>query len=120
MSSAQTGFSTLPPAGMPGDMGFVGTFSIIYGGFVCLSIIGALIGIPLIIAGLRLKDAADAYAAMPSGDPNALQRAFTGQASYFRILKILMIIALVLIACEILLVIAFVGSIPFLHRANSF
>jgi hypothetical protein len=117
MSSPQTGFAVAPPAGMAGDMKFVGTFSLIYGALVCLSIIGALVGIPLIVAGIRLRESGEAYAAVPMGDPTALSRAYSGQASYFRILKILMIVALVLIACEIVFIF-FMGGLAFLHRSS--
>ena len=38
---------------MSGDMGFYGIFTIIVGAFSCLGIISAVVGIPMIIAGLR-------------------------------------------------------------------
>src|SRR5215472_10922482 len=117
MSTPQTGFAAAPPAGMAGDMKFVGTFSLVYGALACLSIIGALVGIPMIIAGLRLRESGEAYASLRSGDPGALSRTYSGQASYFNILKVLMIVALVLIACEILVFIAF-GGFAFLHRSS--
>jgi len=101
---------------MASDMRFVGTFSVVYGAVVCLSIIGALVGIPLIIAGLRLRESGQAYAGVPR-DPSALSRAYSGQASYFKILKVLMIIALVLIACEFIFIF-FMGGLAFLHRSS--
>ena len=39
---------------MTGDMQFVGIFYIIIGALQCLSIIGAIVGIPLIICGLQI------------------------------------------------------------------
>ena len=40
---------------MTNDMRFVGMFAIIYGALTCLSIIGALIGVPIIFVGLRMR-----------------------------------------------------------------
>src|SRR5207302_10257148 len=88
---APTG-AVAPPQGMTGDMKFVGIFMIIIGALDCLSIVGALIGVPLIFAGLRVREAADGFAAYAAGDYSGLGRAFIGQASYFKILKILVIV----------------------------
>jgi len=76
------------PSGMPstmmGDMRFVGMFNIIYGALVCLSIIGAIIGVPLIICGMRLREAADAFSAyQSSNDIDALHRGFERQSRFF-------------------------------------
>lgn len=46
---------------MTGDMRFVGLFTIIGGAFACLGIITAIIGVPVIISGLRLHEAADSF-----------------------------------------------------------
>ena len=46
---------------MTENMNFVGMFTIIYGGLICLSIIGALVGVPLIMAGMRIREAADQF-----------------------------------------------------------
>lgn len=82
---------------MTSDMKFVGIFTIIYGAISCLSIIGALFGIPVIIAGLRLREAADEYELFKNtSDNHALRRAFEKQQKYFGLLKILIIIGLVL------------------------
>ena len=110
------GGAIAPPQGMSGDMKFVGMFQIIYGALCCLTIIGALIGVPAIIAGLRLRESGEAYAAYSGGDGSALGRAFTGQASFFKIIKILMIIALVLIVLDIVLMIAMGGLAVFMNR----
>lgn len=93
---------------MTGDMKFVGIFTIIYGAIMCLSIIGALIGIPLIIAGLRIRESADEYNLFQaSNDKNALRRAFEKQSKYFRIQKILIIVGLVLFALYIIGILLF-------------
>lgn len=97
---------------MSGDMRFVGIFYIIMGALYCLSIIGAIVGIPLIICGLRLRESADAYSGyLSSSDTNMLDRAFERQGSFFFIQKVLMIIALVLIVLYIIFLIAFGAAI---------
>src|SRR5947209_20406466 len=92
-----------PPPGLAKDMKFVGLFTIIGGALNCLSIIGAIIGIPAIIAGLRLREAGEGYMAMAQGDPSGLQRSFAGQATFFKIQKVFIIIGLVLAALAILI-----------------
>jgi hypothetical protein len=93
---------------MTSDMNFVGIFTIVYGSITCLSIIGAVIGIPLIIAGLRLREAVDEFKIFQmSNNSAALRRAFEKQQRYFRILKILIIVSLVITALYIILVIIF-------------
>jgi len=97
---------------MTGDMRFVGVFYIIMGALYCLSIIGAVVGIPLIICGLRVRESADAYTAyLGSSDTNMLERAFERQGSFFFIQKVLMIISLVMIVLYIIFIIAFGAAI---------
>jgi len=75
---------------MSGDMRFVGIFYIIMGALYCLSIIGALVGIPLIICGLRLREAADSFTSyLGSNDSGILERAFERQGSFFFIQKVI-------------------------------
>jgi hypothetical protein len=93
---------------MSGDMRFVGVFYIIIGALYCLTIIGAIIGIPFIICGLRLRESADSYMAyIGSQDTTMLERAFEKQASFFFIQKVLLIIAIVLMVLYIIFIIAF-------------
>lgn len=112
------GTSTLSPMAqmtvtkMAGDMRFVGVFYIIMGALYCLSIIGAIIGIPFIICGLRIRESADAYTGyLSSSDTNMLERAFERQGSFFFIQKVLMIIGLVMIVLYIVFLIAFGAAI---------
>jgi hypothetical protein len=108
-----------PPQGMSGDMKFVGLMYIIFGAFACLSIIGAIIGIPMIIAGLRARESGDAYTAYSGGDGSALSRAFVGQAGCFKMLKVIMIIQLVCIALYFLFIIVMIalgGFAAFVNR----
>ncbi|MEG8946408.1 DUF5362 family protein [Rosettibacter firmus] len=48
---------------MSGDMKFIGMLEIIFGVIYCLSIIGALIGVPSIIAGIKLHNSAEGFGA---------------------------------------------------------
>lgn len=96
---------------MAGDMKFVGIFSIIYGAITCLGIISAIVGVPLIIAGLRLREAADSFSTyLASNDSVALLQGFERQAKYFFIQKVFLIIALVFVALYILFIFVFLGS----------
>ena len=93
---------------MNSDMKFVGIFYIIIGAFYCITIIGAVVGIPLIISGLRVREAADSFSIyLNSNDTAFLERGFEKQGSYFFIQKVFMIIALVLIALYIIFFLAF-------------
>jgi hypothetical protein len=93
-------------------MRFVGIFYIIIGALYCISIIGAIVGIPLIICGLRVREAADSFTAyLGSNDSNMLERAFERQGSFFFIQKVLMIIGLVLIVLYVIFIIAFSATI---------
>jgi len=93
---------------MTTDMKFVGMFTIVYGVLTSLSIIGAIIGIPLIFAGLRIREAADEFNAFRlTNDNSSLKRGFELQGKYFYIQKIIIIVGLVLTALYIIGIIAF-------------
>jgi hypothetical protein len=86
------------------DMRFVGMFIIIYGALSCLSIIGAIIGIPYIFIGLRMREAADQFDVFrANNDVRAMRFGFELQAKYFKIIKILIIIMLVLMVLGFIL-----------------
>ncbi len=108
---------------MSKHMGFVGMFCIIYGAIACLSIVGAIIGIPYIIAGLRIRESADSYLAFSrSSDARQLLTAFEKQSSFFFIMKVLIIIALVIFALYLVVLVglfAFMGS-EFIDSLDSF
>ena len=107
---------------MASDMNFVGMFTIIYGAISCLSIIGAIIGIPLIFAGIRLREAVDEYKIFQTSNSSAaLRRAFEKQQRYFYILKILIIVSLVMMVLYIILFIVFgIFAFSALTNADSF
>lgn len=100
---------------MAADMKFNGVFTIIYGALNCLTIIGAIIGVPMIFAGLRLNEASDLFKAyLNSGDFVSLSNALERQGRYFFINKVLIIIALVFIALYIIVIIILISSGIFL------
>ncbi|MDH7605265.1 MAG: DUF5362 family protein [Melioribacter sp.] len=93
------------------DMRFVGMFTIIYGAITCLSIIGAIIGVPIIIIGLRIREAADQFAIFKAtNEAAALRMGFELQGKFFRITKILIIIGIILTLIWIALIIIFLAS----------
>lgn len=86
------------------DMRFVGMFIIIYGALSCLTIIGALIGVPYIFIGMRMRESADQFVVFKStNNAHAMRLGFELQAKYFRIIKILIIIMLVLMVVGFIL-----------------
>jgi hypothetical protein len=81
---------------MSKDMKFMGIVSIVYGAISCLTIIGAIFGIPYIIMGIRLKDSGEhfqRYAEM--SNPADLDFAFLKQQSFFFLAKVLTIIGII-------------------------
>lgn len=93
---------------MTKDMHFVSTFLIIYGAINCLTIVGAVIGVPLIFAGLSIKTAAGHFSIFKLTDNSAsLKNGFEEQSKFFNIIKILIIAGLVLTAISIIGVIFF-------------
>lgn len=81
---------------MSGDMKFLGVFTIIIGAFACLSIIGAVIGIPYIIAGMRLKESGEMFRGyLEYATQDFIERAIEKESQYFHIQKIIAIITIV-------------------------
>lgn len=104
---------------MAGDMKFNGIFIIIYGALICLSIIGAVTGVPLIFAGIRLNEASDLFKTyINSGDFLSLSNALERQGRYFFISKVLIIIGLVIIAQYIVFIIIAISSGLFFGRGG--
>lgn len=94
---------------MSKDMKFLGIMSIIFGILYCLSILGAIIGVPLIFAGIRLKESGESFDFFSkNNDEIALQQAIERQKRFFYILKMLVIVyisitVLVTVFCIVLL-----------------
>ena len=104
---------------MSGDMNFVGTFYIIIGAIQCLTIIGAIVGIPLIICGLRLRESADSFKGyLVSGDSFMLERALERESRFFFIQKVFLIISIALFVLYIVLFIVF--GLAFLGNFQNF
>jgi len=93
---------------MTRDMNFLGMFYIIIGAVYSLTIFGALLGIPLIISGLRLRESANSFTSYAaSGDTFTLEQALDRQGKFFLIQKVLAIVAIVFLALSIILMIIF-------------
>jgi hypothetical protein len=99
---------------MSRDMKFLGIISIIYGILNCLTILGAVIGVPYIFAGIRLKESGESFGFYSKNyDEMALQQAIERQKRFFFIMKVLVIIGIAIFALVILfyiLMFAFVFS----------
>jgi len=81
---------------MASNMRFFAIFHIIYGVLISLTIIGAIIGVPLIIYNLKLNSAAKSYQNFTEEDDFFhLNRAFENQASFFLFYKVLIIVSLI-------------------------
>ena len=103
---------------MTGDMQFVGIFYIIWGAIECISIVGAIIGIPLIICGLRIRESADSFRGyLTTNDSSMLEKALERQGRFFFIQKVLMIIGIALIVLGIVFWII-IGITMFSHFSN--
>ena len=98
------------------DMRFVGIFFIIVGVLYSITIIGAILGIPLIISGLRLRESSDSFSSfLLSNDNNMLERALERQSRFFFIQKIFIIITLVVMVLYIIAIIVLIITVlPYL------
>jgi hypothetical protein len=97
--SAGPGPSRLGPefGSILGDMRFVGWTALVYGILTCLSIAGAIVGVPLIIASHRFIEGLNRFENYRlAGDDDELRAGFGELGRSFRLLKILVIIYLVL------------------------
>jgi hypothetical protein len=98
------------------DMKFVGIFYIIVGALYSLTIVGAVLGIPLIISGLRLRESSDSFSSyMLSTDNNMLERALERQGRFFFIQKIFIIITLVIMVLYIIgIIVLIITVLPYI------
>lgn len=104
---------------MANDMTFLSICIVIYGAFSCLSIIGALFGIPYIFAGFRLKESAHNFKNYAlTQNQFDLQVALEKQQRFFYIFKVLTIIGIIF---TLLIIIFYIYLISyFLSNANDF
>jgi len=97
-------------------MRFIGILQIIGGALYCLTIIGALIGVPVIFMGMRLREAADGFKKYLASDSKQdLELAVEKQKRSFYIQFVLTIIGLVIIGIYIIVLIGLLasGKFPF-------
>ena len=103
MPNTEVGATAIHPMGLGfertlGDMRFIGWISLIYGILTCLSIVGVVLGVPLIIASHRFIEGVNRFDLFrQTGTQDELQAGFYELGRSFRILKILTIIYLGLI-----------------------
>jgi hypothetical protein len=91
---------------MSGDMKFLGVFTILMGAISCLTVVGVVIGIPYIIAGMRLKESGEMFLGyLEYSTQDFMERAIEKQSQYFRIQKIIAIITIVLMVLYIIFII---------------
>ena len=92
------------------DMRLVGIFYILYGALNCLSIIGAVIGIPMLISGLRVREAAKQFEAYEAaGNFDALAQGLERQGEFFRFQKIYVLITIAFAVLSLLFVVIAIG-----------
>ena len=104
---------------MSSNMNFSAIFVIIYGALNAITIIGALIGIPFIFAGLKLREAAGAFQVYSqSMNPSDLSIAFQKQSRAFWILKVIIIVSILLYFVAIAA--TFIWLIPLIQNASNF
>ncbi|MRR23124.1 hypothetical protein EG830_09110 [bacterium] len=109
-SQPQTSMSTNLP-NLSKYMDFLGLLAMIGGVIYCLTIIGAIIGVPYFIMGKRLRESADAFNGYStSSSARDLETAIEKQTRAFFILYILTIIGLVLLAIYLVVIIGLLVS----------
>ncbi len=101
--------STVPR--MSKYMSFIGLITIIGGALYCITIIGAIIGVPVIFMGIRLRESAQAFTHYLTSNSNQdLYTAIERQTKAFYIQYVLAIISLVLLGIYIIVLIAILAS----------
>lgn len=82
---------------LSGWASFMGIFTIVNGILLCLGIVTAIFGVPLIIAGLKLVGAVDSMKVFSeTKDINKLSDTFDKLNLYFKFYGILMLVGLIL------------------------
>jgi hypothetical protein len=92
-------------------MNFIGLLQIIGGALYCLTIIGALIGVPVIYMGIRLREAAEGFKKyLASGSGEDLRYTIDKQTRAFFIQFVLSIIGLVFLGIYLIVIIGLLAS----------
>ncbi|HKI78773.1 MAG TPA: DUF5362 family protein [Ignavibacteriaceae bacterium] len=99
---------------LSGNMKFVGIYYMIMGVISSLTIIGAIFGVPMFIAGSRLRDAGENFLLYQQNkDNDTLNRGFNLQNSSFFILKVFIIIGIVFMVFYLIAIFTFLSSFDF-------
>lgn len=102
---------------LTGNMRFIGIYYMIAGVLCSLTIIGAILGIPMFIAGSRMRDSAENLKLYNENKSDeTLNRALNLQNSSFFIYKIMIIVSLAFFVIYIIFLIAFFAS----HNFSNF
>lgn len=113
-SQAQTQATTPMSTSLPNlvkYMNFIGLLAMIFGVIYCLTIIGAIFGVPYYFMGKRLRESAEAFTGYnSSSSPKDLETAIERQTRAFFILYILAIISLSLLAIYLVVIIGLLAS----------
>jgi len=92
-------------------MNFIGLLAMIFGVIYCLTIIGAIFGVPYYIMGKRLRESAEAFTGYNSSSSNRdLETAIERQTKAFFIMYVLSIVGLVIAAIYIVVLIGILAS----------
>ena len=92
-------------------MSFIGLINIIGGALYCITIVGAIIGIPVIFMGIRLRESAESFKYYLTSNSNQdLSTAIDRQTKAFFIQYVLTIIGLVLLGVYIIVIIAILAA----------
>ena len=82
---------------MSGDMKFLGIFTIVIGSISCLTIVGAVIGTPYIVAGMRLKESAEMFRNyLEFNSQEFIEKALEKESRYFFIQKVIAIVTIII------------------------
>jgi hypothetical protein len=92
-------------------MRFFGIYAIVVGIIYCLGIVTAIIGIPVLKAGVRLRESATAFDAyVLSNSFDDLARAIEKQTRSFFIGYVLLIVGLVILVLYLILLVALIAT----------
>jgi hypothetical protein len=109
-SQIQTSMSENVPK-MARYMKFIGILEIIGGAIYCLTIIGALIGVPVIYMGIRMREAAEGFKKYLASDSKEdLNYAIDRQTRFFFIQFVLAIISLALLGIYLIVLIGILAG----------
>ncbi len=102
----------LPLKSLKSWSAFQAVLEIIQGALLCLGIITAIVGVPKIIAGVKLLNAGDDIQShMQTGDPRKMDSSINNITGYFKLNGISNIINICLNILTILFIIIFIGFI---------